>query len=456
MLRPKPTHIALTEDDVCYHLEGIFKRNNQLTKWHRQGAGSGSSYDGDDDDGLFLDSDTLSLPETLFESDCDDTRSQDLADTDTQENRTTGGYGDGSRVNNSNTDTGQLSQAVVRVERHPMKDELTLPWGPLIGLPPNTDKKLLSGLFTQQQHIHLSPHSLSCQPFTIHPQNYVRLKTTFERVFLLETAVSLQILLKEGPSQEGSHRLFFPLSAQDYPPVIKLFQCTPSESFKIKFTSWRASQPATKMSHTNFEDLASKGQNPLVLEPNEVNALVEVTHGELGQPSLSRSMDSRSTGGQTNTPGEPIDSQFKSKKKGAGGGGAKVVASLSPENTISRGTQTDSGLVKHMYTASGTASNQPQEQENIAPTRANRPSPQQSWQDPFISAMFPEPTAPPYDPADQARRGMRGIPNPPTRRGRGARTQQASTSNLVHPTMIAATVFQEYVHELIAELDRAP
>jgi hypothetical protein len=91
-----------------------------------------------------------------------------------------------------------------------------------------------------------------------------------------------------------------------------------------------------------------------------------------------------------------------------------------------------------------------------------------------MSAMFPEQTAPRYDPSDQARRGMVRIDNPPARRGRVARPQQGmvrcpsilyaialltaceKAGQLVHPTMVDATVFQEYVHQLITELDRAP
>ncbi len=86
MLRSKPTRVALTEDDLCYHIDSIFSRNDQLTEWHRQRTGSDNSYDGDDDeDGLFLDSDAFSQAETLFESECDETGQRMTAESSSRE-----------------------------------------------------------------------------------------------------------------------------------------------------------------------------------------------------------------------------------------------------------------------------------------------------------------------------------------------------------------------------------
>lgn len=86
MLRSKPTRVALTEDDLCYHIDSIFSRNDQLTNLHRQRTGSDNSYDGDDDeDGLFLDSDAFSQSETLFESECDETQQRMTAEESPQE-----------------------------------------------------------------------------------------------------------------------------------------------------------------------------------------------------------------------------------------------------------------------------------------------------------------------------------------------------------------------------------
>lgn len=86
MLRSKPTSVALTEDDLCYHIESIFSRNDRLTKWHLQRTGSNNSYDGDDDeDGLFLDSDAFSQSETLFESECDETQQRMTPESSSQE-----------------------------------------------------------------------------------------------------------------------------------------------------------------------------------------------------------------------------------------------------------------------------------------------------------------------------------------------------------------------------------
>ncbi|KAL2854949.1 hypothetical protein BJY01DRAFT_204650 [Aspergillus pseudoustus] len=215
------------------------------------------------------------------------------------------------------------------------------------------------------------------------------------------------------------------------------------------------------MHHTNYEDLASAGKSPHVLGPTEINALIEVTR----QRSPFQTVDPRSIERRSNSPGESFSGQVEGMKEGSDNGVIENVNSISRENTVTRGTQTDPGISKHMHATGAihvstslpsAKQNPPQDQENIVPNRAVDPPPQQPWQDPFISAMFPEATAPVYDPKDQARRGMRGINNPPARRGRIARTQHGMAGQLVHPTMADATVFQEYVHRLIAELDCAP
>ncbi|KAL4870959.1 hypothetical protein BDV12DRAFT_194875 [Aspergillus spectabilis] len=126
------------------------------------------------------------------------------------------------------------------------------------------------------------------------------------------------------------------------------------------------------------------------------------------------------------------------------------------QNTISRATQTDEDLIESDDKEDGIL-NQPRSQENIAPgimtgqLPSNRP-----LQDPFISAMFPESGAPVHDTTDQYRRSVEGFVKKPSKRGRAARNPDGVLGHLVHPTMVDATVFQEYVEKLTSELDRAP
>ncbi|KAL2818839.1 hypothetical protein BJX63DRAFT_382930 [Aspergillus granulosus] len=210
------------------------------------------------------------------------------------------------------------------------------------------------------------------------------------------------------------------------------------------------------MHHTDYGDLASAGESPHLLGPREVNALIEVTREATRQSSPSRTIDPRSIEKRSDTPGETFGTQVEGMMGGSNDGGFQNDSSMSWEGTVSRGTQTDLDMAKPMH-ATETIHMGPPEQENTAPNRVDPPPlPQQPWHDPFISAMFLEPTAPVYDPAEQARRGMRGIVSPPARRGRVARTQQGAAGQLVHPAVVDATVFEEYVHQLIAELDRAP
>ncbi|KAL2793638.1 hypothetical protein BJX66DRAFT_305669 [Aspergillus keveii] len=471
MLRPKPTCIALSEDDVCYHLESFLKRNDQLTKWYRQGAGSGSSYDGgDDDDGLFLDSDTLSLPESLFESDCDDSRSQPHANDDTQENRT-GGAEDEGRARDR--DRNQDSQAIVRVERDPAKNTFGVP---LLGIPSNTSSRLLGQMFTPQQCTHLFPHSLNHQPLALFPLRHAISSNTLERVFSSVISVPLQLGQKEIlpiPQAESHNRAFFLLSARELPPVINPRQHAPSHLPRIKLIHWKASHLTNNMEHTGQDGSASSSRDSHGLGPNEINALLEATqnHGDTRQPSPPQTIDPRSIERRSNTPTEAPRGRAKKGKARATSDDANT-KNGSPKNTVSRATQTDPGMGTHVQ--ADIRQSPLQEQENIAPGGGASPPPQQLWQDVFMSAMFPEQTAPRYDPSDQARRGMVRVDNPPARRGRVPRPQQGmvrcpsilyaialltaceKTGQLVHPTMVDATVFQEYVLQLITELDRAP
>ncbi|KAJ0423760.1 hypothetical protein BJY00DRAFT_278279 [Aspergillus carlsbadensis] len=451
MLRPKPTCIALTEDDICYHLESILKRNDQLTKWYRQGAGSGSSYDGDDDDGLFLGSDTPSLPESLFESDCDDSRSQPLANDDTQENRTGEGEDEGDR----DRDRNQGSQAMVRVERDPAMDTFGVP---LLGIPSNTSSRLLGQMFTPQQCTHLFPHSLNYHPFALFPLRHVIFLNTLKRVFSSVTLVPLQLgqEILPIPQAENHHKAFFMLSAQELPSVINPGQHAPSHLPRIKLIPWKASNLTNKMEHAGHDGLASSCRDSHGLGPAEINALLAATQnqGDVRQPSPPQTIDPRSIERRSSTPKEAPRRRARKGKARATPDDANT-KNGSPENTVSRATQTDLDMGTQVQ-ANGNICNPLQEQENIAPGGGVNPPPQQLWQDVFISAMFPEQTAPRYDPADQARRGMVRVDDPPARRGRVARPQQGMAGQLVHPTIVDATVFQEYVHQLIAELDRAP
>ncbi|CEL07515.1 hypothetical protein ASPCAL10672 [Aspergillus calidoustus] len=453
MLRPKPTCIALAEDDVCYHLESILKRKDQFTKWYRQSAGSGSSYDGDDDDGLFLDSDTLSLPESLFESDCDDSRSPPLGNDDTQENRTGQGEDEGT---DRDRDRIQDFQAIVRVERDLAKNTIGVL---LLGIPSNPSSRLLGQMFTPQQCTHLFAHSLNHHPAALFPLRLAIFSNTLERVFSSVIPVPLQLGEEEIlpiPQAESYHKALFLLSAQELPPVINPRQHAPSHLPRIKLIPWKASHLTNNMEHAGQDGPASSSRDSHGLGPNEINALLEATqnHSDARQPSPPQTIDPRSIERRSNTPKEAPKSRAKKGKARATSDDANT-KNGGPKNTVSRATQTDPDMGTHVQ-ANGDMRNPLQGQENIAPGGGASPPPQQLWQDVFMSAMFPEQTAPRYDPSGQARRSMVRIDNPPARRGRVARPQQGMAGQLVHPTMVDATVFQEYVHQLIAELDRAP
>ncbi|PTU17628.1 hypothetical protein P175DRAFT_099636 [Aspergillus ochraceoroseus IBT 24754] len=98
LLRPQSTSIALTEDDLYYHLGRVISRSVELSAWFHNDNDSIDSHDGeegeegydDGDDGIFTNSDS-SLPDFPSESDCADSpceTSDDDRAPETQTHRT--------------------------------------------------------------------------------------------------------------------------------------------------------------------------------------------------------------------------------------------------------------------------------------------------------------------------------------------------------------------------------
>ncbi|KAL2863650.1 uncharacterized protein BJX67DRAFT_240267 [Aspergillus lucknowensis] len=482
MLRFPPTRIALTDDDICYHLDSIFAQNTQLAKWHRKDTGSSGSYEGDDDDGLFLNSDTLSLPDTPVESDCDESRSQTLTDGSPRENR----------AEERETDSEPCSAVwFERTQAHllwhetlSIKSANSPPRVAQLGIPSGTDWRLLWQLFTSQHNIPI-PRSLACPIAAFSRLSHVELDAAPEGLSLFATASSLRLFYcKATRSYLGIiHKTSSSSTTPRYPscislgvevsPRIKSLQIPSSSLPEILLFPLKPPLP-TRMDRTHDEISVSLDWVPDELGTSEINALVEISRNSSDgaqQPSFPQADAPHSVRGRSDSPsnresialGGLACSQTNDTKlvEGTRDESMKSVDHLALRNTFSRGTQTDPDLATPMEATKGAADNllerHPLQQENIAPGSVGpQPPPQLPWQDPFISAMFPEPNPPAYDPTSHIRRGVQGHINPPARRGRAARAPEGALGQLVHPGLVDAAVFQEYVHQLIAELDRAP
>ncbi|KAL4794594.1 hypothetical protein BDV19DRAFT_184225 [Aspergillus venezuelensis] len=477
MLRAKPTRVALTEDDLCYHIDSIFARNNQLTKWHRQRTGSGNSYDGDDDeDGLFYDSDSFSVPETFYESECDETQSQPLPSGNPQEPE--------SRSGNQNTTTGASSGhrrpvtvrflspepsplspnrsgsrnrnrdsvAIARNKRTQHVDAIEIPRVGGSNSRPSIPRPFLSSTDWRRNRrafpvtsplpgLHPLPRN-SLVPGPPQPTKAV-LEANFAGFLPSLTVLPIRISRREGVVEQLENSRVAPLhgphSIEQYPKAVL-----------------RSDMKRTGQAKSITADRASDESGPsnsLTPEPETGASLTDIASNS-GGPALQypaskdgrkRSSWRRSGVSKAMVPSGNQDGHIKHPR-------------ASPRNTVSRATQTDSDLAPSTQNVEDDAPHDLidgplDDEENISlDETTEQENPQRHWQDLFISAMFPEPDPPAFDATNQILRGMQAHVSIPTNRGRGGRNERGE---IVHPTLVDASFFQEYVHQLIAELDRA-
>ncbi|KAL5340101.1 hypothetical protein BJX70DRAFT_362188 [Aspergillus crustosus] len=456
MLRSKPTCVALTEDDLGYHIDSIFSRNEQLTKWHRERTGSGNSYDGDDDeDGLFLDSDSFSLPETLLDSECDETQSHLQA-------RDSPGESEDQRGSPLDQDNNSLAVneagALDNPQRHVMDSaqdshsrhnslQLAL-WpsehSPLLALPntvlpqPYNDPddtgiltRLLANLFLE-----LTGHFFNIQELA----NTCKVSTSPNNMDRnLWTSVN-------GPRHSNTLPVEYP------PSHLPGIQLTPqnhtlSSLYTMEYSNHMGSKTANK------EPQESEIRNTSTFKPEPQGFLTGMPFDHAStthQLSLSQHSPNCSTKRRGSLSNDTVIERGWEEDP-------RKISSLH-QNTVSRATQTEEGPINTVNEmVGGIRQDQLGAHENIAPGQPTGQHPSaRSFQDPFISAMFPEFGAPIHDITDQYRRSVQGHVNQPSERGRANRNPDGALGQLVHPTMVDASVFQEYVDRLTSELDRAP
>ncbi|KAL3482329.1 hypothetical protein BJX99DRAFT_216826 [Aspergillus californicus] len=445
MLRFKPTRIALTEDDLCFHLDSIFSRHDQFAEWHRQPTESGTSYNGDndDEDGLFLDSDTFSLPETLLDSECEDSESQTLT---------------------GNNPQGSIShaQAIVGTNRARSPSSSSFP-----SLLSNTDRGTLS-----------ITHSLVWLNFQ--PTDDV-LVTRLARLFSPIIALSLRFSRHEGINKsENSRRTSLPLNSSNLdlwrdleakiPLVYKPFILLPGHRPQNQLIHWKPAPPLPKMKRCRSKSASpdgdqhgyifsevdvpeTKGQGCVAeSSSNSANAAPQYSTIQ-GSESCTLKRHSSSPAGSVSS--RTTESTSTEAEEGNCDEYIRGVRQSVSQQTVSRGTQTDPGSEIPSRAISRAADklieNRFLRQENVNPD-----APFQLIQDPFISTMFGEPSAEAYDATVQLHRRVEGHDTSRPRRGRAPRTQEGIFDQLVHPTLVDAAMFQEYVHHLLAELDGAP
>ncbi|KAL4957270.1 hypothetical protein BDW69DRAFT_156781 [Aspergillus filifer] len=478
MLRAKPTRIALTEDDLCYHIDSIFSRNNQLTKWHRQRTGSGNSYDGDDDeDGLFYDSDSFSVTETFYESQCDETQSQPLPSGNPQAPESTSG--------NQNTSTGASaglrrpvtvrflspepsplspnrsrsrnrnrgSVAIARNKRTQHVDAIEVPRVGGSHPRPSIPRPILSStdwrrvrrafpLTSPLTSLHPLPRN-SLAPGRSQPTEAV-LEANLAGLLSSLTVLPIRISRREGVVEQLENSRVAPLHG---PYSIEQYSkaALPSD---MKRTGQAKSITADRAS----DESGSSNSNSLTPEHKTGESLTEIASNS-GDPALQHSA--------------PEDGRKRSSRRRSGVSKALVTSDsqnehikhprASARNTASRATQTDPDLAPSTQDGEDDAPHDliddpsDDDENNSLDETTEHENPQRHWQDLFVSAMFPEPDPPAFDATNQIRRGMQGHVSIPTSRGRGARNERGE---IVHPTLVDATFFQEYVHQFLAELDR--
>ncbi|KAL4775342.1 hypothetical protein BDW60DRAFT_179934 [Aspergillus nidulans var. acristatus] len=492
MLRLKPTRITLTEDDLCYHMDSIFHRNHDLAIWHQKRKGSGNSYDGDEDEDEFSqNSDTDTIPESLPESECDEVQSQTLAG----DNQLEFEPGEG----NTNEDDGTSSHEQRRVTvRFALPNPSTsssdkgsqLIRGGKAAIQParsahsphpsfwlalcsNAEVNKVNGVSTSQ---HNRPN-INPLPLSLPRPIRVDLETYITNLLTSVTALPLRLSRHKSeitqpvnsrknllPLNRLAYDLWMKLDAKAPPAITFLESSRPSRSPNIELVL-RRYPPQPKMKRTYRTESASTGKRS-----HREKSGVDRTTAIKDQECLSARAPNSGSAAARLSPSKghgsnPVKKRLSSTTENARRADpedSENVGHLADRDTISRGTQTESDLTSTLESELDDEStdnplNNPGRQENIAPDNAAKRSPHQPvWQDPFISAMFPEPNSPAYDPTNRIRRGMQGYINPPTSRGSQARNDRGELVQMVHPTLVDARVYQEYVHRLIAELDRPP
>ncbi|KAL4748615.1 hypothetical protein BDW72DRAFT_214723 [Aspergillus terricola var. indicus] len=503
MLRLKPTRITLTEDDLCYHIDSIFHRNHDLAIWHQKRKGSGNSYDGDEDEDEFTQgSDTDTIPETPPESECDEVQSQTLAGDGQQEiepgeGNTNADSGTSSHeqrpvsvrfaLPKPSTSSSDKNSQVIRGGKAAITPAHLLPLPLWLALCSSANWNEVNGLSTSQ---HNRPN-INSLPLALPWPIQVVLDTYVTNLLTSVTALPLRLSRHEsGITQPVKSRknllslnglaydIWMKLDAKAPPAIAFLDSSPPSRSPNIELVL-RRYPPPPEMKRTYRTESASTGKRS-----HREKSGADRTTGLRNQECLSaRAPNSGSAAAQLPPPKGHGSSPVKRRLGSATDNARRAdpdedsenVGHLADRDTVSRGTQTDSDLTSTLKPEFETEltdnplrrglqafivlqRNNPGRQENIAPDNATKRSPSQPvWQDPFISAMFPEPNSPAYDPTNRIRRGMQGYINPPTTsRSSLARNDRGELVQMVHPTLVDARVYQEYVHQLIAELDRPP
>ncbi|KAL4980713.1 hypothetical protein BDW66DRAFT_147137 [Aspergillus desertorum] len=492
MLRLKPTRITLTEDDLCYHIDSIFHRNHDLAVWHQKRKGSGNSYDGDEDeDELSLDSDIDTIPETPPESECEEAQSQTLAGDSQQEIEPGEGKTnpkDGTSdyeqrpisvrfalPEPSTSSSDSKSRVVVRFRKTVIGGANPLPLSFWLAPLPSTNWDRVNGVLVSQ---HNNPN-LNSLPLSLPRPAQVALDTYIASLFSSVTAFPLRLSRRESeitqavnsrksllPLNKSAYDLWAKLNAKAPPTIAFLNSSPPSHSPNIQLVLQR-SPPLPEMKRTYRTESASAGNKSRKGKSGE-----DCTSGAKDQECLSaRAPNSGAAPAKLPPPKSHGSSSVKRSLSSPKEKARRVDRDEDSENmghladhTVSRGTQTDSDLASTIgpdiddKSTDNPLQNSPGRQENISPSKtAEQPPIQPVSQDPFISAMFPEPNAPAYDPTNRIRRGMQGYINPPsTSRVSQARNDRGELVQMVHPTLVDARVYQEYVHRLISELDRPP
>ncbi|RDW86833.1 CDC26 family anaphase-promoting complex subunit [Aspergillus mulundensis] len=496
MLRLKPTRIALTEDDLCYHIDSIFHRNPDLAVWHQKRKSSGNSYDGDEDDeDVFRDSDSCSILETPPESECDDTQSQTLAGDDQQEteprerNTTTSSPGIGhyheSRPVNvrfaapelSHSSPDGNSRAVIRSERaiigpaesahslHRALQQIALSsanWNIVRGVPCS-------------QHNHPWPHPLF---LSLPSSAEVTLDTNLASLFSSVIALPLRLSQRQDelkssdnssrnrncrksslPSNRLAHDLPMSLNAES-PPAIEPFDPgSTSDLPKIRLIL-RPTSTSLEMKRIQSKELASTARKSRRLksrevhtpEPRDQDVLTAraSNSGSTAFQSSSKSAGPSSVRGRSGALTQKVSTKLDLSYA------MKLTSTKATEGNQSEGTK-DVGRLVDSTTISRATQTEPDPETSMKHAKDGRSVDDLllGWQDPFISAMFPEPDPPAYDATSRIRRGMQGYIEPSTaRRGFAARNDRIELAQLVHPTLVDARLYHEYVHRLIAEIDR--
>ncbi|KAL4921909.1 hypothetical protein BDW62DRAFT_208083 [Aspergillus aurantiobrunneus] len=481
MLRFKPTRVSLTEDDLCYHIDSIFSRNDQLTKWHRQRTGSGDSYDGDDDeDGLFLNSDTFSVPETLFESECDETQSQTPVDDTVQE---TLGEGNTNIVVPSRrlrplsvrfaspepppSSPDSDSQVVVRSEQAVHNAQLraeqsagsshSLPLAIQLALLSSTDWNRVRGAFPSQ-HNHPNPRLLVLPSSRQSRPTEAALDPSVAGILSSITAFPVRISSGESAAGQSesfrnpslslcrlTHDVWMSLKVKPS-PTIKPLDPPSNHLPNIQLIPWEVAPATPKMKHTPRTESTPIVREPQEPRPSDVHTpeamaqecLAEGTRIS-GSPALHSSPEGseyRSIKKRSSSPAEVVSTvqgtpyaaklMITEDIKSSRDKYSKDVLPFAYCDTVSRATQTDPDLASSMENGpADNLLNNLRRQENIAPSgTAEQSLSQAPRHDPFMSAMFPERDAPVYDPTTQIRRSIQGYVNPQARRGRTARDER--------------------------------